>query len=111
MLPMDLAALAASCCQSWELFYQNPDDSSPRQYLSSILFLKAFVDSSTPFAPYRHLSVRWEKVAANTVPVELMIHYYLRQLGAVKVVVEDEEDEVSLIYIFDTPLGIVYKRE
>jgi len=108
---MDLAALAASCCQSWELFYQNPDDSSPRQYLSSILFLKAFVNSSTPFAPSRHLSVRWEKVAANTVPVELMILYYLRHLGAVIVVVEDEEDKESPIYIFDMSLGIVYKRE
>jgi len=113
VLPMDLAALGASCCHSWGLFYQSLDDSSPRDYLSGILFLKAFLDSSTPFAPSRHLSIRWANVdhGPQAVPVELVMHYHLRHLGALVAAIEREEDEDAPCRAQDAPPGIICKRE
>ncbi|KAK3904924.1 hypothetical protein C8A05DRAFT_13229 [Staphylotrichum tortipilum] len=111
MLPMDLAALAVSCCHTWGLFYESLNNSSPRDYLSGTLFLKAFVDPSTPFAPSRHLSVRWANVDADTVPVELAMHYHLRHLGALVAATEWEEDEETPIDVDDAPLGIICRRE
>ncbi len=110
---MDLGALAVSCCRGWELFYQSLEDASPRDFLSAVLFLKAFIDCSTPFAPSRHLSVRWANVdpAAQAAPVELVMHYHLRHLGSLVAAVRRKEDEESPVDLRDAPSGIICKRE